>query len=265
MPRRPFPCLVAVLATTVAASLACTAQAAEPAQPESSFSAGLGLAVLPKYSGADEWRAVPLLDISYANKNGFFAGTRQGIGFRTAAGPVEVSAALGYDSGRRESNSRRRFGSEALRGMGDIRGAALANLAVGYDLGFMTLGVKAELALTHRERGNRYEFAASMPLLTEGRDQVALFGSLDVADRKNMQAFYGVTETQSRNAGYRVYTPKAGVEKVGVGVSWNRQLGGAWSVRTMGGAYTLLGDAADSPIVKRKTAPVFMTSLNYRF
>lgn len=261
MPRRPFSCLAVILA----ASLATTAQAAEPAQPESSFSAGLGLAVLPKYSGADEWRAMPLLDISYANKNGFFAGTRQGIGFRTAAGPVQVSAALGYDGGRRESDSRRRFGSEALRGMGDIRGAALANLAVGYDLGFMTLGIKAELALTHRERGNRYQFAASVPLLTGGSDQVALFGALDVADRKNMQTFYGVTENQSRNAGYHVYTPKAGVEKLGVGVSWNRQLSPAWSVRTMGGAFTLVGDAADSPIVKRKTAPVLLTTLNYRF
>lgn len=254
-----------LIATAIAAILAAPAHAAEPAQPDSTFSAGIGIAVVPKYLGADEWRAFPVIDLAYANKNGFFASTREGIGFRTGAGPIQVSAALGYGAGRRERDASRRFGSAALRGMGDIRSGAIAKLGVGYDLGYMTLGVEAELALNHRERGNRLEFAAGVPLLANAVDNVALFASLDVADSKNMQAFYGVTAAQSGRTGYRVHTPKAGVEKVGLGVSWNRRIDERWSVRTMAGAFTLVGDAADSPLTKRKTAPVLFTTLNYKF
>lgn len=251
-----------LLAAAAAASLSPYALAAEP---ESTFTAGVGVAVVPKYFGADEMQGMPLIDLAYEHRSGFFAGTRDGIGFRSAAGPFQVSAALGYSSGRRERDSHRRFGSEALKGMGDVRSSATANLGIGYDFGFMALGMKAELALNHRERGNRYELAAQVPLLADGKDNVALFASLDVADRKNMQTFYGVTAQQSARSGYRVYTPKAGVEKVGLGVAWNRQLNERWSVRTMAGAFRLTGDAADSPLTKRKTAPVLFTTLNYRF
>lgn len=251
-----------LIAAAVAAMLFPSAHAAEP---DSTFTAGIGVAVVPKYFGADEMRAMPMIDLSYQNKNGFFAGTRDGIGFRTAAGPFRVSAALGYSAGRRERDSRRRFGSEALRGMGDVRSSAMANLSIGYDFGFMAFGMQAELALNHRERGNRYEFGAQLPLLADAKDNVALFASLDVADRKNMQTFYGVTALQSARSGYRVYSPRAGVEKVGLGVAWNRQLDERWSVRTMAGAYRLTGEAADSPLTRRKSAPALFTTLNYRF
>lgn len=252
-------------ATLLAASLASAAHGAEPAQPDSTFSAGIGIAVVPKYLGADEWRAMPMIDLSYANKYGLFASTRKGVGLRTGAGPLQVSAALGVAAGRRERDARRRFGSEALRGMGDIRSSTVASLGVGYDFGFMTLGMQAELALNHRERGNRLEFALGVPLLADAMNKLDLFASLDVGDRKNMQTFYGVTAAQSARTGYRVHTPKAGVEKGGFGISWNRQLGTSWSVRSTAGAYRLVGDAAASPLTKRKTAPVLFTTLNYRF
>jgi outer membrane scaffolding protein for murein synthesis (MipA/OmpV family) len=257
--------LAAALGTALSVTAAPPVQAAEPASSGSTFTAGFGVAVLPKYFGADELRALPVLDLSYASSNGFFASTQKGVGFRSAAGPLQLSAALGYSAGRRERDSHRRFGSDALRGMGDIRGGAVANLGVGYDAGFMTLGMEAELALNHRERGNRLEFALGVPLFVDESDNVALFAAFNVADRKNMQAFYGVTQQQSARAGYRVYTPDAGVEKVGVGVSWNHQLSQNWSVRTMAGAFTLVGDAADSPLTRRKSAPVLFTTLNYRF
>lgn len=256
---------VAALSASVLITFSPAACAAEKVSPESTFSAGIGVAVVPKYFGSDEHRATPVLDLSYAHKSGFFVSTQDGIGMRTEAGPLTVSAALGFDSGRKERNTNLRFGSKALKGMGDIRSSALANLSVGYDFGFMTVGVEAELALTHRERGNRLEIAAGVPLLADAKDNVSLFASINVADRKNMQTYYGVTALQSQRSGYRQYTAKAGVEKVGLGVSWNHQLNDKWSVRTMAGAFRLVGDAADSPLTKRKTAPVVFTTLNYKF
>jgi outer membrane scaffolding protein for murein synthesis (MipA/OmpV family) len=254
-----------LIAAALAAALASTVQAAEPAEPRSGFTAGVGVAVLPKYLGSDQHRAVPVVDLSYVNKNGFFLGTKDGIGMRAQAGSFQFSAALGHGGGRKDRDTRYQSGSGELRGMGEVRSSALANLSVGYDFGFMTFGMEAKLALTHRERGNRLEFAAGLPLLAGAKDNVALFAALNLADRKNMQTFYGVTTEQSARSGFRVFTPKSGVEKVGLGVSWNHQLNPNWSVHTMGGAFSLVGDAADSPLTRRKTAPVLFTTFNYRF
>ncbi|MFP5392894.1 MAG: MipA/OmpV family protein [Gammaproteobacteria bacterium] len=258
--------LYAVLFTAALSPLAFAADAPDTStQPETSTTVGLGVAYVPEYAGAKKSRAFPLLAFEYANANGLFASSQKGIGYQTKAGPVNLSAALGYDVGRRERDSNVRFGSKALKGMGDIRGSALLGLGIGYDFGFVSVGLQSNLALSHRERGNEYELAAQVPLLADDADKVGLFFSADYSDKKNSQTFYGVTAQQSLRSGYKVYTPKAGFTKAALGVSWNHTFNKNWSLNTMAGAMHMLGDAADSPLTARKTAPVLLTTVNYTF
>ena len=256
---------LAPAAAAVAAEAAPAAPAANSPTPASALSIGAGIGYLPEYAGADDMRTVAMISFDYANKNGFFASTRRGIGYHTSAGPVQLSAALGYDHGRKESGGRLRYGSDTLRGMGDVKGAALAKLGVGYDFGFMTVGVEANLALSNRERGNSVEFAVGVPLLVSATDKVALVGSADFGDSKYMQTYYGVTAQQSARSQFAAYTPSAGFQKVSVGVNWGHKLSASWSFQGLAGAFTMVGDAKDSPLTKRSTTPVVLATFKYSF
>ncbi len=244
---------------------AAEAAAVEAAAPQSTFSVGVGAGYLPEYAGADDSRFFAMLSLDYAHKSGFFASTRRGIGFQSATGPLRTSVAISYERGRKEHSRRFGSGSPDLRGMGDIAGSTVAKLGIGYDLGFMTFGTEAKFALSNRERGNTYELAVGVPLLKTATNQVTLFGSADYADRKQMQTYYGVTAAQSARSGYNTYNPSRGFEKVALGVNWNHQINSAWSVRTMAGVLHMVGDAKDSPLTKRRTSPMLLTTVNYAF
>ena len=244
---------------------ACAADAPPAVAPDSTYAIGAGIASVPEYAGARDSRTTALLTFDYANKNGLFASTRRGVGYQSSVGPFQFSAALGYDPGRREKGGRFRTGSDALRGMGNVAGGALGRLALGYDFGFMSVGVEANLALSRRERGNTFQLAVGVPLVANARDQVSLFGVADYSDVKNMQTYYGVTQLQSARSGFVSYTPSAGFDKVGVGLSANHQISKNWSVQTMAGAFTLVGDAKKSPRTRRVTTPILVATFRYAF
>jgi outer membrane protein len=49
-------------------------------------------------------------------------------------------------------------------------------------------------------------------------------------------------------------------------VSWNHVIDKTWSVHSaVGFTHLLSGDAADSPLTKRKTTPMIMTGFSYKF
>ncbi|CUI03828.1 MipA/OmpV family protein [Massilia antarctica] len=233
---------------------------------ESTMTVGLGAAILPEYSGSDKVRAVPIVVADYQHASGFFASTVSGIGYKTKVGPVSLSGALGFAGRRSDRDHRFSQGSDALAGMGDIKSSALGVFGVGYefDSGF-GVGLRAMMALTNRERGNSYELGVQRALIKSEADQVGVYMSATYSDKKNMQAFYGVTAAQSLTSGYKRYDTKAGFSRVSAGANWNHKLNKEWSVNTMAGVVGVVGDAADSPIVKRKTAPVLAVTVNYAF
>lgn len=233
---------------------------------QSVMTVGLGAAVVPKYLGSDDGRAVPVIVVDYQHASGFFASTSSGIGYKTKVGPVSLSGALGVAASRSDRNRGLARGSDELKGMGEIRSSAVGLFGVGYEFdGGIGVGLRAAVALSHRERGNEFEFGMQAPLLKGETNKVGMYASATYSDKKNMQAFYGVTAAQSISSGYMRYDTKAGFSRVNVGVNWNHTLNKNWSVNSMAGVVSLLGDAADSPLAKRKTAPVLAVTVNYAF
>jgi len=241
------------------------AEDAKPAPAGDSFTAGIGLAYVPEYAGAEKRRVVPLPLLERTYANGVFLSTHRGIGYQTKAGDFSLSAALTYDGGRKDHKENYFSGSDALKGMGEIDGSAQAVLSVGYQLGTVGLGFSTKQNIGHREYGNTYALSASMPLYSDNTDQLSIGASASYGDNKHMQTYYGVTATQSLNSGYRQYRAKAGFENVSVGVNWNHVLDANWSVNSGLGVNRLTSDAADSPLTKRKTTPMVMTALIYKF
>ena len=241
------------------------AEDATPAAKGDSLMAGIGLAYMPEYAGADRSRVVPLPFLEKTYSNGLFLSTRRGIGYGTALGDFRVSAALGYDGGREDHRENLFSGSDALKGMGKIKGSAQAVLSAGYQLGSVGLSLTTRQNLSHREYGNSYTLGMETPIYTSASDQFGFSASAEYADRKHMQTYFGVTAAQSLSSGYRSYTPKAGLANVSAGVNWTHVIDSNWVVRSALGVNRLAGDAADSPLTQRKTTPVVMTAFVYKF
>ncbi|WP_432383369.1 MipA/OmpV family protein [Duganella sp. P38] len=229
--------------------------------------AGVGLAYVPEYAGADKSRVLPLPFLEKTYSNGVFLSTRRGLGYQTALGDFRVSAALGYDAGREDHKENYFSGSDALKGMGRINGSTQAVLSVGYQLGSVGLNLSTRQNLGHREYGSTYTLGMETPIYSSASDQFSFSASAEYADRKRMQTYFGVTATQAANTGYRyrAYAPGAGLANVAAGVSWTHVVDRNWIVRSAAGVTVLTGDAADSPLTQRKAMPVLMTALVYKF
>ncbi|MYM26512.1 MipA/OmpV family protein [Duganella sp. FT135W] len=241
------------------------AEEATPAPAGDSLSAGVGLAYVPEYAGAEKRRVLPLPFIERTYANGVFLSTQRGIGYGTKIGDFTLSAALGIDAGREDHRKNYFSGSDALKGMGKIDASAQAVLSAGYQLGTVGVGFTTRQNINHREYGNTYILSASAPLYSDSTDQISFGAGAVYGDNKHMQTYYGVTARQTIYSGYRTYTAKAGFENVTAGVNWNHVLDAHWSLASGLGVNRLMSDAADSPLTRRKTSPAVMTALIYKF
>lgn len=251
----------------VLASLCTLSHAAHAAAntPADSTVVGIGLGYLPEYAGSDDNRFVgaPLFDRSFGN--GWFLSTRRGLGYGTVAGGVSLSAALTYGGKRDEHRRNFGAGSDDLRGMGRISGGAQAILTAGYQLGNIGLTASTTQAVTRRENGSTYTIGASAPFYRSSSDQLAFNTSAVYGDRKHAQTYFGVTAQQSARSGYRTYGAGSGFEAINASVNWNHVIDARWSVNSTVGLTRMVGDAADSPLTRRKTTPMVLVGAAYRF
>ena len=243
------------------------AQEASTDKPGDTMLAGIGLAYVPEYTGADKSRVLPLPFLEKTYSNGIFLSTHRGIGYGTSLGDFKVSAALGYSAGREDHKENYFSGSDALKGMGKIKGSAQAVLSIGYQLGSVGLSLTTKQNLSKREYGNTYTLGMETPIYVTASDQFGFSASAEYGDRKYMQTYFGVTPEQMRNTGYRyaTYTPKDGFASVAAGVNWTHVIDSNWIVRSALGVNHLTGKAADSPLNQRTNTPVVMTAFIYKF
>jgi outer membrane protein len=252
--------MTAITLAILALAATTDAQAAEPTAV-----VGAGVAYVPKYDGASDKRVSPVLFGEYNFGNGAFISTMRGIGYGTNIDGIELSAALGVRGARYETSRSGRSGSDALKGMGDIDATTTANLSASTRIGEFGIGMGMQFALGKREYGNTYAFHASHPLYKSGSDSVELSAGAVYGDRKHAQTYYGVTAAQSLRSGYKATKAGAGFEQVSLSAAWTHTIDKHWSVRSVVGLTSLVGDAADSPLTRKKTTPVFISTVNYAF
>lgn len=248
-------------------SLSAQAQSNPDNKEQASSVVGFGLGYVPEYEGAKKHRAIPVLFGEYHNGKGFFVSSMRGIGLEQQWDNVAVSAALSYRGGREDSRSNSSlFGSDDLKGMGNISGSVAANLEVSTLVGGMAkIYASSNLALSKRENGHSFKFGVSPMVYQTKTDQVGLDLSAEYGDAKFNQTYFGVSAQQSANSGYKPFSLKAGFNQLNLSAAWTHAIDSNWSVRTMVGVSQLIGDVADSPIVKKKTNPMLISTVNYRF
>lgn len=245
------------------------AACAQERAPDSTFTLGAGLAAGSRYAGSDEHVVAPVIVIDYQAANGFYASTMRGIGFGAGNDQLSANIGLGYRAERKENDTNGligRTGSKALKGMGDVEGSAIVDVGAEARLtDVFGVGVHAEVPVSHRENGKRFTLGANARLLDSPADKVGAGLALQFGEAKYLQTYYGVDARQAARSGYRAYKPEGGLYGIELNVTWEHQIDAHWHVTSLLGAERLTGDAARSPLVRRKTAPTVAAYASYQF
>ena len=223
----------------------------------------VGLAVITgrEYAGSDERRTRVLPGLDYQWRNGWFAGTTNGIGFDFARRPdMNLGLRITADFGRDKSRS------TALRGLGDVDPApevgAFFNYAplraltftssLRYGSGNDNKGMVLDLGAVHSARlGEAWRLGAGV--------------AASYVNREYMQDYFGITPAQSAASGYRVYRPDAGWRALRASLPLSYRPAPRVAVTAATSLSRLQGDAADSPLARKATTLNGVLVVSYAF
>lgn len=225
------------------------------------YTLGAGVGYAPTYEGSDEYDAIgiPVVNIDYKDSL-FFGNFRDGIGSYPVRGEnYKVGASIGYEGGRDESDDRKN-----LSGMGDVDASATANLLAEYDLGIAQVTGKVATAMSG-------DYGTTSTLKIGSRypvnEKIILSGAIGTewADEEHMSNHFGVSANQSARSGYKQYDAESGFKSVGFSIGATYRMTDHWSTNLTFKGDQLVGDAADSPIVKDDFVPAIFLTTGYKF
>lgn len=238
----------------VAASLPLAALAQTAGGTGFSFDLGLGVQAAPSYVGSDETEAQPWVIL-----RNFSLG--QASPGRPADG-FHISPSFNYIGARDADDDDRLEGLDEIDRAGEL----------GVRLGYRFAGADAYATIRKGFGGHdgvvgniglRYTQPVSPRLSVTGGLEA------DYADAEYMGTYFGVTPEESLASGYPVHDPEGGLKSATATLELRYQATEATAVLGRVQAERLMGDAADSPIVRDKdqlsVGIGVVRSLNFRF
>lgn len=234
----------------------------------------LGAARAPLFEGSAQSRSQPVLgaEITYRSATlGSVAMGSRGLQWTVVQRP-EFSAGVGLatDPGRVDNGERKltamgyRPGSEALRGLGEIRATPVLQAFGSYTLGGVSL-TSAVRHATGSHEGSQIDLGLSLPWKIDAHTTLSLAPSATWADRRFMQAFFGVTPSQSAASGYSVFDAGAGLKSSQLVLDFDMALSRYWYINAVLQAKRLQRDAAHSPITQKVRQTSGMLVARYQF
>ena len=238
------------------------------------LSAGMGLAYSPDYLGASSsgLSLRPLVSVFYKNIGFSTTGASTLDSFSARATPpgaslaytlsdrLRLGLAIRVDAGRPESSS------PALKGLGDIRQTARANLFMNYKLSdqyFLSVGILPDLL------GRNGGISINASLATQRRLSAdwMLVGAIgaNASNERWAQTQFGITPAQSAASGLPVYSPRSGIRDVNAVIGLNYRLSDQWTAFGRVNYLQLVGDSANSPITYSKGQAGAFFGIGYRF
>ena len=223
----------------------------------------VGAAVInsPEFLGSKQRKTMLLPLLDYRWKNGFFAGTTNGIGYLFNSAPnMQYGLRVTADFGRKDNKS------AALTGMGNIDPAAEFG-------GFFNYFVSPQISLTSSLRygsGNDHKGMVldlganyAVQLAPQWRGAVGVATSYLNSDA--MQSRFGVSAAQAISSGYAPYSPAAGLRDARINASVNYFFSRQMAITAAVSSSALLGDAKDSPVVRSNSGLSGVLAVSYEF
>jgi MipA family protein len=210
----------------------------------------------PVYFGSNDrvWMALPYID--YAHKNGFFASTVAGVGYSLVNTPqTQFGLRVIPRFGRQEKDS------DDLRGMGDIDPGVEASMYWTHALSReWTVG----LNLRGGNRGGEFDAAVRRDFVFAPASRMSVFSYVTAGNGKSQRTIYGVDAGQSLASGYPVFDPGSGLRQAQLGATVSHAFAGRWIAIGGLSAGRVLGDSADSPIVRERTNLTGFAAIGYQ-
>jgi MipA family protein len=229
--------------------------------PEDRGSIGLAVLAGRQYEGSAERRtlALPLLD--YQWRNGWFAGTTNGIGYnfsRTAG--IDYGLRVTADFGRDEDRD------DALRGVGDIKTRAEFGGFFNYELGAgFALTTSLQYGSGNDKKGLLGTAGATYSTGIAPQWRIGGGVSATYANAKYMQSYFGITPEQSAASGYAPYAPGAGIKNVRASANVTYLVNRDIAVTAGVSVSSLQGDAKDSPLARKRNDTGALIAISYGF
>jgi MipA family protein len=264
-----FPSRYFIRAVTFVATglMACTANSAELGDfynlglPPTETAIRVGGVVLSgqRYQGASEQKVSAVPGIFLHASNGLFADPLNGIGYSfEPQGNLQYGLRVNLETGRSVETTLPGFEKIKAR----ANPGAFANYTVNDKL---TLRSALRLGMGEGADGSLLHLGGSYKAFQAGFFSVSLNASLKYADSNYMQSYFGVTPAQSAASGLKAYQPSAGFAAAKVGVTAGTPLSRQIYVFSNLSLQRLMGDAANSPIVSKKTQPTAFIGGVYTF
>ncbi|MBT6296269.1 MAG: MipA/OmpV family protein [Nitrospina sp.] len=217
----------------------------------------------PDYEGSDDVKVqgFPFLDVSWRNR--FFLNFQQGLGVNIIRNKnLTFGTSIGYYGSRKEVDN------DALMGLGDIDGGVDGRLFVFVPVGPISLTSMYRRDLSGNHDGSIFSVGVLYFKPISRKLRVNLQGRLNFASENFMNTYFDMNLSQASRSSMTVYDADAGIKDISAFNILIYSFTRHWNVVSFMGLSRLLGDAANSPIVKeRGTANQFRIGLgfSYRF
>lgn len=227
--------------------------------------------VAPTYEGSKHYRVMPLPQVEISWRNSVSVSPKDGV--KVVLRPLDdkglsVSGGVGYWGGRKEGADKDH--ADALRGLGDISGNAVFRLGVDYRYKAASLGIGLSQDLGGDREGTSVVLKGGHKVYEGKAVKINADLSTTWADENYMQSLFGITAEQARRSvkRYGVHDAGAGLKDVKLGVNASYAFTPSIELFVRTEYARLLGDAADSPIVKNQGSENQFSGglgLSYRF
>ncbi len=214
----------------------------------------------PEYEGSDnyEFQAMPMIDVNW--RDTIFLNPGSGLGvYLWNRNDVKVGASIGYSFGRDEDET------SDLHGLGDIDSGATANILFKWKIEDVFFDTRYEHQFTGENTG--YQIHIGLGYDLQLREKIIFKPSVRTtfASSYYMEKYFSISQSQSLRSGLPVYDSDSGFKSVGFQIMSMYMLNRHWGLQAMASYEWLVGDAADSPVVKDEKQYLLGIGVSYTF
>ena len=243
-------CCTAAQAGSTVGSIGAGGEALPESQPTTKgtqVQLGLGAGLAPDYEGSADYRAVPLLYARVDWASGMFLHLEAGSGLRANLVPSphwRLGPVLKYIPARENVEDKK------VDNLKDVDAAVMLGGFAGYDVDRWSIYVQVVQDVAGANDGLVATLGAGYTIPVSDQLLVNLGATTNYASGEYMSTYFGIDAANSRRSGLKTYNADPGFKDVGAGVLVQYWAWGNLGLRFRAGYVRLIGDAADSPIVK---------------
>jgi len=237
-------CMAAGIAS--AATISEFEAVAEPTEKNLSFKVGLGIAMAPEYEGSEDYEAVAVPLATVVAKSGMSAEL---IGNVLRANIIP-SKNWRFGPLVRYRAERNDVSNDRVDKMEKVDAATEMGAYAGFDMNHWNFKVDVTHDTSGVYNGTLAGISLGYTWMMAKQCTLTLNGSTSIADDRYMSTYFGVNAANRGTSGLSNYSLGGGVKDLGAALIGGHKFNEQWGLITALRYTQLLGDAADSPLVK---------------